>query len=151
MKVRQVGPFLVHHFKGPLIDRSHRVAARDAAARMVERLRESFDLPPQLETAIASELEDAYVWGLLGGIAAPDPKKAQQARDAIALLEKQRQNSAKGAAARRDRGAKTRERIRLLDQKLRATIPKKGVRVQKIAAELGMSTRTVERHLIAGR
>ena len=141
--------FTVFTYAVPLIDQKYRAAARTEAVRAIKELRQSHSLSERLESAIISQLANAYAFGFLKGVAKTDFKKAKKAQDAIRLLENQRPNAAKGAAVRRDRGAKTREAIRQLDEKYREKISKKGVRVQKIASELGISPRTVERHLKA--
>ena len=129
----------------------NRESAHDAAKRAVGNLRRLFDFSPALEEEIIWDLVTAFFSGLMQGVAESDPKKAKQVQGAIRLLEQQRQNAAKGVAARRARGAQTRDRVRQLNEKYRKTVSKKGVRVEKISAELGISTRTVERHLNARR
>jgi hypothetical protein len=67
--------------------------------------------------------------------------------EAAAILEANRRNAKKGGAARRKQAEPRRQEARRLDRELRKTVKKKYLRVQRIAAEMRVDTRTVERYL----
>jgi hypothetical protein len=67
--------------------------------------------------------------------------------EAAAMLEATRKNAKKGGAARRKQAEPRRQEARRLDRELRKTVKKKYLRVQRIAAEMKVDTRTVERYL----
>ncbi len=67
--------------------------------------------------------------------------------EAAAMLEANRKNAKKGGAARRKQAEPRRQQARRLDRELRKTVKKKYLRVQRIAAEMKVDTRTVERYL----
>ena len=67
--------------------------------------------------------------------------------EAAAMLEANRKNAKKGGAARSKEAEPRRQQARRLDRELRKTVKKKYLRVQRIAAEMKVDTRTVERYL----
>jgi hypothetical protein len=67
--------------------------------------------------------------------------------EAAAMLEANRKNAKKGGAARSKEAEPRRQEARRLDRELRKTVKKKYLRVQRIAAQMKVDTRTVERYL----
>jgi hypothetical protein len=67
--------------------------------------------------------------------------------EALAMLEANRRNSARGGVARSKQADPRRREARRLDRELRKTVKKKYLRVQRIATEMRCSEKTVERYL----
>jgi hypothetical protein len=67
--------------------------------------------------------------------------------EAAAMLKANRKNAKKGGAARRKQAEPRRQQARRLDRELRKAVKKKYLRVERIAAEMKVDTRTVERYL----
>jgi hypothetical protein len=95
-----------------------------------------------LVKTLADAVREGFVLALLRY--AEDLKHVPNAR---AILEANRNNSAKGGAARRKQAEPRRQKARRLDRELRKTIKKKYLRVRRIAGEMRCSEKTIERYL----
>jgi hypothetical protein len=67
--------------------------------------------------------------------------------EAAAMLEANRKNAKKGGDARRKEADSRRKEARRLDREMRKTVKKKYLRVQRIAAQMKVGERTIERYL----
>lgn len=74
-------------------------------------------------------------------------KTSVEVQAAAAMIRAQRENSHKGGKARSRQAEPKRQLARRLDRELRKTVKKKYVRVQRIAAEMRCSEKTIERYL----
>lgn len=154
--------------------RNYSVVIRDGIAQIVGQSINvgGFDLPPDQEEAFAECVgmrmasENFPVQGLSAETAEKLRYQIQgamrqgfylavlhyaedlkQVPEAAAILEALRKNSKKATKAREKQSGTLRQEARRLDRELRKTVKKKYLRVERIAAEMKVATRTVERYL----
>jgi hypothetical protein len=106
--------------------------------------------PVELEDVHVSEIQSAMKRALRIGFNLAVLRYADDLKhvpEAAAMLTANRKNAKKGGAARHKQAEPRRQEARRLDRELRKTVKKKYLRVQRIAAEMKVDTRTVERYL----
>lgn len=172
--VQRVFPSLKPHLSDYVIDPSKFVT--EAANMRRPTLAPLGDSIEQENRRVASDLMDLFLWETRGSDEWTSVRKIQATeaffqravhlgfvaalqrfRTEIAtspkgakVLQSLRNNSAKGAAARRKQAEPRRQQARRLDRELKSKgglMNKKKFRVQRIAEQLKVDTRTVERYL----
>jgi hypothetical protein len=116
---------------------------------LLEEYEQAFD-PLDLEDVHVAEIQYAVKRAVRSGFNLALLRYADELKhvpEAAAMLEANRKNAKKGGAARSKEAEPRRQQARRLDRELRKTVKKKYLRVQRIAAEMKVDTRTVERYL----